>query len=81
MPRYTQFDTVPLPNGASAVCLDLVEGTEPPIWIVEIFNAEGSMGDGVTDMREGPEGLVPVDPEGLAEILRKPPNLLEPATV
>lgn len=75
MPRYNQFDTVALPNGASVVCLDLVEGTEPPVWIVEVFNAEGSRGDGVADMQEGPGGLVACDPEGLAEILRQPPNV------
>lgn len=80
MTRYRQFDTVSLPNGASAVCLDLIGHENPRVWIVEIFNAKGSMGDGVTEMREGPEGLVPVDPEGLAEILRQPPNLPEPAT-
>ena len=55
--------------------LDLVEDTEPPVWIVEVFNAEGSMGDGVADMREGPEGLVACDPEGFAEILGLPPNV------
>lgn len=78
MPRHKQFDTVPLPNGASVVCLDLVEGTEPPLWIVEVFNTPGSMGDGVTDMWEGPEGLVALNQYELDEILRRPPNITDP---
>lgn len=80
MPRYQQFDVVSLPNGACVVCLDLHEGSDPPAWIVEVFNNDGSMGDGVTDMQEGPDGLVALDPEGLADILRQPPNIYEPET-
>lgn len=80
MPRYHQFDSVALPNGAAVVCLDLIEGTEPPVWIVEVFNTKGSMGDGITDMWEGPDGLVALNPAELAEILRRPPNLYVPST-
>lgn len=79
MSRYKQFDVVALPNGASVTLLDPWENADPPAWIVEVYNAPGSMGDGVTDMQEGPDGLIALNPVELAEILRQPPNLYVPA--
>lgn len=76
MGRYAMFDSVPLPGGASGTVVWIYERQNPPAYEVEVFNALGSMGDGVVTMREDGDRLVPTDPAELAEILRQPPNIM-----
>jgi hypothetical protein len=47
--------------------------------LVEVFNTPESLGDGVVDMMEEGERLVPYDPAEYARVLRQPPNV-DPAT-
>ena len=77
MPRFDELDAFDLPNGARGVIVSVYAPTIlPQGYAVEVFNAAGSMGDGVTNYYEDGDRLVPADPEELEAILRQPPNLL-----
>lgn len=77
--RYKQFQSVDLGDGARGVILDAWHSTGLPAYIVEVFLAEGSAGDGVVDMIETPAGgLEAYDPAELAAVKRQAPNLLPP---
>ena len=78
---YKQFESVDLGEGVSGVIIDAFANPTPgSSYIVEVFLVPGSMGDGLVDMVERPDGtLVLCDPQELETIKRQRPNVDEEA--